>query len=115
MASVTIEMDLPDGVEITSYHRLGAAHGFEVTWPWPDRCRCERCHHEADDGLELIDKVRVVRDLDLFGQPSFWCCQALAFRCRRCHHRQHILPPFKRKDRRRRAGTRRRGRSAWSA
>jgi len=98
MASVTIDIDLPDGIEITAYHRLGEAHGFEVTWPWPDRCRCELCGHEDDDGLELIDKVRVARDLDLLSQATFWCYKALAFRCRRCHHRQHIIPPFKRKD-----------------
>ena len=98
MASVTIDIDLPDGIEITGYERVGDTHGFEVTWPWPERCRCERCGHEDDDGLELIDKVRVVRDLDIFGQASFWCYKVLAFRCRRCHHRQHVIPPFKRKD-----------------
>src|SRR4051794_29742105 len=98
MASVTIDIDLPDGIEITGYERIGEAHGFEVTWPWPESCRCQRCGHEDDDGLEIIDKVRVVRDLDIFEQASFWCYKALAFRCRRCHHRQHVLPPFKRKD-----------------
>lgn len=98
MATVTIELDLPDGVHITSTQRIGLAYGFEVTWDWPERCRCEQCGHEADDGLEIIDKVRVVRDLDVMNMPTFWCFKAVVFRCRRCKHRQHIVPPFKRKE-----------------
>jgi transposase len=98
MAKITIELDLPDGVQITSTHRIGMAYGFEVTWDWPERCRCDQCGHEADDGLEIIDKVRVVRDLDVMDMPTFWCFKAVAFRCRRCKHRQHIVPPFKRKE-----------------
>ena len=46
MASVTIEVDLPPGVEITAYERYQDGHGFEVRWPLPERCRCERCGHE---------------------------------------------------------------------
>src|SRR4051812_5422042 len=98
MAKVTIEVDLPDGVHITSTQRIGMTYGFEVTWDWPQRCQCEQCGHEADDGLEIIDKVRVVRDLDIMNLPTFWCYKAVAFRCRRCKHRQHIIPPFKRKE-----------------
>jgi hypothetical protein len=30
MASITIDIDLPEGVTITTYQRLGEAHGFEV-------------------------------------------------------------------------------------
>ena len=37
MASITIDIDLPEGVEITGYERRGKGHGFEVTWPWPER------------------------------------------------------------------------------
>jgi hypothetical protein len=36
MASITIDVDLPPDVTITAYQRHG--HGFEVSWPWPDRC-----------------------------------------------------------------------------
>ena len=32
MASVTIDIDLPEGITITSYQRWGEAHGFEVDW-----------------------------------------------------------------------------------
>lgn len=98
MASITIEIDLPDGVEFTGYQRNGAGHGFEVTWPWPEQCRCQRCGHEGKSHLELNGKQRVVRHLDVFGQPSFWVYEAVFHRCARCHHRQDLIPPFKRKD-----------------
>jgi hypothetical protein len=45
MAKVTIEVDLP-GIEITAYERYGEGHGFEVTWPWPESCRCVCCGRE---------------------------------------------------------------------
>jgi transposase len=98
MASVTIEMDLPEGVTICSYERVHDGHGFEVDWPLPDRCRCDRCGREQDTQPEFKDTVQVVRDLDLWGQPSFWVYRTVFWRCGWCHHRQHLLPPFKRKD-----------------
>jgi len=39
-----------------------------------------------------------LRDLDVWGQPSFWTYAAAFHRCERCHHRQDLIPPFKRKD-----------------
>jgi transposase len=42
--------------------------------------------------------VQVVRDLDIWGQPSFWIYQTVFHRCPWCYHRQHLIPPFKRKD-----------------
>jgi len=98
MASVTIDIDLPAGVEITGYERCGDGHGFEVTWPWPERWCCVRCQREEETRPEVTDKMRVVRDLDVCEQPSFWVYQAVFHRCSWCHHRQDILPPFKRKD-----------------
>ena len=99
MASVMIEMDLPDAVEVTGYERHGEGHGFEVTWPWPARpgfvsvaAKTSRCDRNTRT------RVQVVRDLDLWGQPSFWIYQVVYQRCSRCHHRQHLLAPFKRKD-----------------
>ena len=41
---------------------------------------------------------QAIRDLDVWGQPSFWIYQAPFHRCARCDHRQHLIPPFKRKD-----------------
>jgi transposase len=98
MASITIDIDLPEGVNITSYHRLGEAHGFEVDWLWPECWCCQRCGHEEKARWELTGKARVLRDLDVWGQPSFWTYPAAFHRCERCHHRQDLIPPFKRKD-----------------
>jgi transposase len=98
MTQVTIEVDLPPGVTITAYQRCGPGHGFEVSWPLPARCRCDRCRREEPAHLEYKDKVQVVRDLDLWGQPSFWVYPPAFHRCPVCHHRQYLIPPFKRKD-----------------
>ena len=98
MANVTIDIDLPEGVTLTSYHRVGEAHGFEVDWAWPQRCCCQRCKHEGTARWEQTGKARVLRDLDVWGQPSFWSYPAAFHRCERCHHRQDLIPPFKRKD-----------------
>ena len=98
MATITIDIDLPDGVGITGYERHLQGHGFEVTWPWPQRCRCQRCGHEDRAFLEQSGKTRVVRHLDVWNQPSFWIYEGVFHRCPRCHHRQDLIPPFKRKD-----------------
>jgi transposase len=98
MASVNIDIDLPEGVQFTGYERCGQGHGFEVTWPWPERCRCQRCGHEDQAHLEQNGKQRVVRHLDVWNQPSFLVYEGVFHRCPRCHHRQDLLPPFKRKD-----------------
>jgi transposase len=98
MAAVTIEVDLPPDLTITAYQRHGDGHGFEVSWPLPNRCRCDRCHYEDAAHLEFKDSAAVVRDLDLWGQPSFWIFQPVLHRCANCNHRQHLIPPFKRKD-----------------
>ena len=98
MATVTIDIDLPPGVTVTGYQRQGDGHGFEVSWPLPQRCRCDRCGREEKAAPEFKDSVQVVRDLDLCGQPSFWFYQPAYHRCPRCQHRQWLIPPFKRKD-----------------
>jgi len=98
MAVLTIDVDLPPGVTVRAYERYGQGHGFEVAWPLPSHCRCERCRKEEEAHLEYKNGVQVVRDLDLWGQPSFWIYQPVFHRCSYCHHRQYLLPPFKRKD-----------------
>ena len=98
MASVTIDVDLPPGVEITGYERVSDGHGFEVRWPLPARCRCEQCEHEDVAHIEFKTTPQAIRDLDLWGQPCFWIYQAPFHRCARCDYRQHLIPPFKRKD-----------------
>src|SRR5437764_14309827 len=96
MAEVTIDLDLPPGVTISAYHRHGDGHGFEVSWPLPERCRCDRCGREDQADLEFKDQPRVVRDLDIWGQPSFWIYQPAYHRCPWCQHRQWPIPPRKR-------------------
>jgi len=98
MAQITIEVDLPTNLTVTAYRRHGVGHGFEVTWPLPAECRCDLCHREEQTVLEFKNGVQVVRDLDILGQPSFWIYQPAYHRCPWCHHRQYLIPPFKRKD-----------------
>jgi transposase len=99
MATITIDVDLPPGVTLTAYERHADGHGFEVDWSWPDHCSCVRCGQESDARIEVKDSARqVVRDLDVWGQPSFWVYRPAFFRCPSCHHRQHLIPPFKRRD-----------------
>jgi len=98
MTAITIEVDLPPGVTITAYQRHGDGHGFEVSWSLPQRCRCDRCRREDQAYIEYKDTSQVVRDLDLWGQPSFWVYRSAYHRCPWCNHRQFLIPPFKRKD-----------------
>ncbi len=72
MASVTIDVDLPPDVTLVAYQRFGDGHGFEISWTLPTHCRCDRCRHEEPAQLEFKDTVQVVRDLDIWSQPSFW-------------------------------------------
>ncbi len=98
MTALTIHVDLPSGMTITSYQRCGDGHGLEVSWPLPQRCRCDRCGRETPADLSFKDPPRVVRDLDIWEQPSFWIYQPVYHRCPWCQHRQWLIPPFKRKD-----------------
>ena len=94
---VKVKLDLPPGVELLGYERSGDGHGFEVKFPLPDSCPCEKCGQEEPSTYEYKNTVYVVRDLDLWGQPSFLIFQPCFHRCSRCGHRQEHLAPFKRK------------------
>ncbi len=98
MVRVNVELDLPTGVELLGYERCGEGHGFEVKFPFPDFCRCDKCGHEEPANYEYKKTVYAVRDLDLWGQPSFLIFQPCFHRCAHCGHRQEHLAPFKRKD-----------------
>ena len=98
MARITIDVDLPPEVEITGYQRYQDGHGLEVRWPLPARCRCEKCGHDDVAHIEFKIIPQAIRDLNLWEQPCFWIYQAPFHRCARCNYRQHIIPPFKRKD-----------------
>jgi transposase len=97
-ASATIEMDLPDGVSLREYERIDNGHCFHVAWELPAACRCETCQREAPLALVEKNKFLAIRDLDLWGQPSFFVYQEVFHRCPGCGHRQALIPPLKRRD-----------------
>jgi transposase len=94
---VKIKLDLPVGMELLGYERCGDGHGFEVKFPLPGCCVCEQCGLEEPATYEYKNTVYVVRDLDLWGLPSFLIFQPCFHRCSHCGHRQEHLAPFKRK------------------
>ena len=94
---VKVKLDLPQGVELLGYERCDEGHGFEVKFPLPLYCRCEKCGVKEPAKYEGKNTVYAVRDLDLWGQPSFLIFQPYFHRCSRCGHRQEHFAPFKRK------------------
>lgn len=97
-ATIAIDLDVPVGVTLGEYERVDEGHAFHVSWELPGVCRCDTCQRERP--LDLIvreNRFLTVRDLDLWGQPSFFVYQDLQHRCP-CGHRQSLIPPFKRKD-----------------
>jgi transposase len=97
MTAVEIELDVPEGVQVRGYERIEDGHVFEVSWPLPETFTCEHCRRSEPARVQYGAKVHVIRDLDLWGQPSFFVYQPPFHCCRRCNHRQWLLPPFKRK------------------
>lgn len=96
--AVEIIVDLPAGISLGEYERIGEGHSFHVRWHYPEVCVCETCKHARP--LHLVEKAKflAIRDLDLWGLPSFFVYQDVAHRCSHCGHRQALIPPFKRKD-----------------
>ncbi len=94
---VKVKLDLPAGVELLGYERCGEGHGFEVKFPLPRYCRCDKCRTKEPSKYEYKNTVYAVRDLDLWDQPSFLIFQPCFHRCSRCGHRQEHFAPFKRK------------------
>ena len=70
MAQLTVNLDLPNGIEITGYERYEDGHGIEVKWPLPERCRCQRCGREDVARIEYKSTVQVVRDLPLWERTT---------------------------------------------
>jgi transposase len=96
--SVEILVDLPPGITVGEYERIGEGHSFHVRWDFPAECVCETCKHARP--LHLVEKAKfmVIRDLDIWGLPSFFVYQDVQHRCQHCGHRQALIPPFKRRD-----------------
>jgi len=95
-AAVQMDLDVPEGVEIFGCERHENSFVFEVGWKWPERCTCRKCKHEQAACFEAKRDFRVIRDLDIMGQPSFFAYQVFFHRCQRCGSRQELLPPFRR-------------------
>lgn len=95
-AAVQMDLDVPEGVEIYGCERHENSFVFEVGWERPQRCACRKCGHEQEACFEPKRDVRVIRDLDIMGQPSFFTYQVVFHRCQRCGSRQELLPPFRR-------------------
>ncbi len=70
-ATFEIQVDVPDGITIGEYERIGQGHAFHVSWDLPERCRCETCQQKMPLQRVEKDKFLVIRDLDLWGQPVF--------------------------------------------
>lgn len=96
MATVEIDLDVPDGVTLSGYERIDDGHAFEVEWPLPETFTCERCRRSEPIHVAYGDRIQVVRDLDVWGQPSFFVYQPPYHACGYCGRRQWLLPPFKR-------------------
>jgi transposase len=97
-ATVEIQVDLPAGVRVREYERIAEGHAFHVEWDLPASCRCETCQREAPLHLVEKNKFLSIRDLEIWGQPSFFVYQESMHRCPRCGHRQSLIPPCKRRD-----------------
>lgn len=93
---VEIEVDVPEGVSVRGYERCQGAHVFEVDFELPSHCTCPKCGHESETCVRLKHDVLAIRDLDLFGQPSFWVYQPPMHQCPQCRQRTQLPTPFKR-------------------
>lgn len=93
---VEIEVDVPEGVSVRGYERCQRAHVFEIDFELPSRCLCPKCGKESEACVRLKNDVLAVRDLDLFGQPSFWVYQPPMHQCPHCRQRTQLPTPFKR-------------------
>lgn len=97
MAVVEVELDVPEGIRICGYERIGEGHAFEVDWELPQNVTCDKCGRCEQPDVEWGAKVQVIRDLDVWGQPAFFVYQPPYHRCGYCCHRQWLIPSFKRK------------------
>jgi transposase len=97
MAKIEIDLDVPDGLHLCGYERIEQGHAFEVDWPLGETFTCQRCRRSEETRVQYGDKIHVIRDLDVWGQPSFFVYQPPFHQCGSCQHRQWLIPPFKRK------------------
>jgi transposase len=98
MAEIKLELDVPPGIRVVNYERHGEAHAFEVSWDLPAEHGCPKCRRSEPTRPEYANHVHAIRDLDVWGQPSFFVYQPAFHRCGYCNHRRYLTPPqpFKR-------------------
>lgn len=96
--TIPIEVDLPEGIQFREYLRHEEGHAFHVEWALPKRCGCQQCGHQGPARLRFENDFLAVRDLEVWGEPSFFVYQPAFHACLRCGHRQQVRVPFKRKD-----------------
>ncbi|MCC7418707.1 MAG: transposase family protein [Planctomycetaceae bacterium] len=75
MATVEMDLDMPEGVKIRGFERVGDGHAFEVEWDLPETTTCEKCRRRHKTCVKHGDKIQVIRDLDVWGQPAFFVYQ----------------------------------------
>lgn len=95
---VPIELELPDGVQFREYQRVAEGHGFHVSYAPPASCQCDHCALECPANISVKNTFYTCRDVDIWRQPAFFVYQPLLHACPKCGHRQHVTPPFRRKD-----------------
>jgi len=61
-------------------------------------CESHRLHAALAGLLAAACWSTRCRDLDIWGQPSFWIYPTVFHRCPWGRHRQNLIPPFKRRD-----------------
>jgi transposase len=98
MAEIKIELDVPPGIRVVNYERHGEAHAFEVSWDLPGEHCCPKCRRREETRPEYVNQAHAIRDLEVWGQPSFFVYQPAFHRCGYCNHRRYLTPPqpFKR-------------------
>ena len=90
MTTIAIDMDVPAGITVDEYERIDEGHAFHVSWEFPERARCETSKREAV--LQRVERAKflTIRDLDLWGKPSFFVYQEVQHHCPACGHRQSL-------------------------
>lgn len=97
MASVEMQVDLPKDVVLREYERIGNGHAFHVDWATPEHVTCEQCGTRQAAQPVCKSTFYAIRDLDIWGLPSFFVYQPPVHACTRCGRRQELAAPFKRK------------------
>src|SRR5215210_1680091 len=95
---VEIDLELPEGVVLREYERITDGHAFHVEWTLAEQVHCQRCGRQQPARFTFRNKFDVIRDLDIWGKPSFFVYQPPQHQCVFCGRRQQGEVPFKRRN-----------------